>query len=49
MFRRWRLAERTQGSLPSEVEVRVARKWVMVQAHIIAVIPLAAVFLARGF
>jgi putative membrane protein len=29
-------------------ELKTARRWVMVQAHIIAVIPLAAVFLARG-
>ncbi len=49
MFRRWRLQLRADGALPAEAEVRAARKWVMVQAHIIAVIPLAAVFLARGF
>jgi putative membrane protein len=29
--------------------VRKTRKLVMIQAHIIAIIPLAAVFLARGF
>ncbi|MES2937078.1 MAG: DUF2214 family protein [Pseudomonadota bacterium] len=48
-FARWRKALRADGSLPSEAEVRKARKLVMVQAHIVAVIPLAAVFLARGF
>jgi putative membrane protein len=40
---------RASGSLPEEAEVRTARKWVMAQAHIIALIPLVAVFLARGF
>jgi putative membrane protein len=48
MFIRWRKALRAGGALPAEAEVKTARKWVMVQAHIIAVIPLAAVFLARG-
>lgn len=49
MFIRWRRRLRADGSLPGEAEVRLARRWVMVQAHIIAGIPLAAVFLARGF
>lgn len=48
MFIRWRRELRASGALPNEQEVRTARKWVMVQAHIIALIPLAAVFLARG-
>ena len=48
MFARWRRELAATGALPGDVEVRTARKWVMVQAHIIAVIPLAAVFLARG-
>jgi putative membrane protein len=48
MFIRWRRALRAGGALPAEAEVKTARKWVMIQAHIIAVIPLAAVFLARG-
>ena len=47
MFRRWILRLEADGSLPGEAEVRTARKWVMVQAHVIAVIPLAAVVLAR--
>jgi putative membrane protein len=49
MFRRWRRQLQDSGSLPDEVQVRTARRWVMVQAHLIALIPLAAVFLARGF
>ena len=49
MFRRWKLELKATGALPAEGDVRAARKWVMFQAHLIAVIPLAAVFLARGF
>ncbi len=48
-FARWRRALRADGSLPAAEEVRKARKLVMLQAHIIPFIPLAAVFLARGF
>lgn len=49
MFIRWRKALRDNGAMPADEEVRAARKWVMIQAHVIAVIPLFAVFLARGF
>jgi putative membrane protein len=49
MFLRWRRQLRDGGGLPDEAQVRLARKWVMWEAHLIAVIPLAAVFLARGF
>ena len=49
MFLRWRRELRAGGAMPAEAHVRQARKWVMVQAHLIALIPLAAVFLARGF
>jgi putative membrane protein len=48
-YLRWRKALRANGSLPSEAEVRGTRKLVMIQAHLLALIPLAAVFLARGF
>ena len=48
-FIRWRKALRADGSLPAAEEVKRARKLVMLQAHIIPVIPLAAAFLARGF
>lgn len=48
-FIRWRKALRASGALPAPEEVRKVRKLVMLQAHIIPVIPLAAVFLARGF
>ena len=49
MYRRWRRELQTTGALPSAAEITDARKWVMIQAHIIAIIPIAAVFLARGF
>ena len=48
-FLRQRRAVRADGTLPSADEVRRTRKLVMLQAHIIPFIPLAAVFLARGF
>jgi len=48
-YLRWRQALRATGALPAEAEVRKTRKLVMIQAHLIALIPLAAVFLARGF
>jgi putative membrane protein len=48
-FIRWRRTLRATGALPDAGEVRAARKLVMLQAHIIPFIPLAAVFLARGF
>ena len=49
MYRRWRRELAATGALPGEAQVRDARKWVMIQAHLIALIPVAAVFLARGF
>jgi putative membrane protein len=49
MFIRWRRELRAGGAMPDQAQVRQARKLVMVQAHLIALIPLAAVFLARGF
>jgi putative membrane protein len=48
-FLRWRTALRASGALPGGEEVKKVRKLVMLQAHIIPMIPLAAVFLARGF
>lgn len=48
-YLRWRKTLRATGALPAEAEIRKTRKLVMIQAHIVALIPLAAVFLARGF
>ena len=49
MLRRWRGALRANGALPGDAEVRAARMWMMIAGHLIALIPLAAVFMARGF
>lgn len=46
---RWRKTLRSTGKLPAEADILKTRKLVMVQAHLIALIPLVAVFLARGF
>lgn len=46
---RWRKTLRSTGALPDEADIRKTRKLVMIQAHLIALIPLVAVFLARGF
>jgi putative membrane protein len=48
-YMRWRKAVRANGALPTEAQIRKTRKLVMIQAHILVLIPLAAVFLARGF
>ncbi|MDR2851772.1 MAG: DUF2214 family protein [Burkholderiaceae bacterium] len=48
-YRRWRRALHVSGALPAAQEVRNTYKWLMAQAHLIGLIPLAAVFLARGF
>lgn len=48
-FLRWRAALRASGALPAAAEVKQVRRLIMIQAHIIPVIPLFAVFLARGF
>ena len=47
-YLRLRKALRANGTLPDEAEIRSTRRLVMVQAHLLALIPLAAVFLARG-
>ncbi|MDO4232369.1 MAG: DUF2214 family protein [Lautropia sp.] len=47
-IRRWyRIWERT-GQLPVSGEIRKTRTLIMISAHIIMLVPLAAVFLARG-
>ena len=47
-FLRWRRDLRAHGTLPSQEAVRGTRRLVMVEAHIMAVIPLLALFLAPG-
>lgn len=48
-FIRWRKQLRASGALPPAAEIAKTRKLVMIQAHLLALIPLAAVLLARGF
>lgn len=48
-FLRWRREFRATSALPNEAQIVKTRRLVMVQAHILPLIPLAAVFLARGF
>lgn len=48
-FIRWRRELRATGALPTEAQIKATRRLVMVQAHLLPLIPLAAVFLARGF
>ena len=47
-FLRWRRNLRATGSLPSDVEIQNTRRLVMIEAHLVALIPIFAVFLARG-
>jgi putative membrane protein len=48
-YLRWRRTLRASGALPSDEEVRRTRKTVMRQAHLVPLVALLAVFLARGF
>ena len=48
-YLRGRRALRADGTLPDALQVRNARRLVVVQAHILPLVPLAAVFMARGF
>jgi putative membrane protein len=48
-YRRWQAELNAGCALPPDEQVRAARLRVMIATHLVAVIPLAAVFLARGF
>ena len=47
-FLRWRRNLLATGALPPEAEVRAARRWIMIETHLLGALLLAAVFLARG-
>lgn len=49
MYRAWARELAASGALPVEGEVRSARRQVMLAAHLIALVPIAGAFLARGF
>lgn len=48
LFIRWRKQLDATGGLPPDAEIRSARRWVMIEAHLLMLIPLAATLLARG-
>jgi len=49
MFLRWRKARRQDASFRvSETEWKRARLWLMIELHLVALIPLAAVIMSRG-
>lgn len=48
-FLRWRRARRADAaSHVPEAEWRAARRWILVELHLLALIPLAAVVMSRG-
>lgn len=47
-FLRWRKTLRTTGALPDEAALRSTRRLVMIEAHLLVLIPLLGGFLARG-
>jgi putative membrane protein len=47
-FARWARDLAACGSLPPTEAIDQARRWVMIEAHLLLLLPLAAVFLARG-
>lgn len=47
-FMRWRKQLDATGALPNEAEVRGVRRLVMIEAHLLVLVPLAATLLARG-
>ena len=49
MFARWQRELAANGDSPGAAEVQKVRRLIMVHAHILSFIPLAAVFLVRGF
>ncbi len=47
-FMRWRRQLEATQVLPSNDEVRSVRRWILIQAHLLVIVPLLAVMLARG-
>lgn len=48
-YRRWQRELDASGALPPEREINAMRRQAFLAAHIIALVPIAAAFLARGF
>lgn len=47
-LRRWHQAAQATGAVPAPAQVQRVRTWLMVQAHLIPVIAVVAVFWVRG-
>lgn len=48
-FQRWRRQSRTLPDfVPMPSELKTARRWVMIEAHLLILLPLCAVMMARG-
>jgi len=48
-FSRWRKRVRSEPDfLPAAAELKSARRWVMIEAHLLILLPLCAVMMARG-
>ena len=47
-FSRWQQAFDATGALPGAAEGNLARRWVMIEAHLLLPLPLASPFVARG-
>ncbi len=47
-FLRWRRRLDADGALPPAAEVRSTRRWVMIEAHLLMLLPLLGVLMARG-
>lgn len=48
-FIQWNLAAKTSGSLPTEAQFNSMRKVVFSELHLLALLPILAAFMARGF
>jgi putative membrane protein len=49
-FRRWRQRLRQDaGALPTSDEVARARRWILREAHVLMLLPIFAVLMARGY
>ena len=48
LFLRWRRQLDATGALPPDHEVRSARRWMMIEAHLMVLVPLAASLLAKN-
>ena len=48
-LRRWARLAQADGALPAAAEIRGTRRLLMIATHLMALLPLAAVFMARGW